>query len=76
MNQEKLQVAIIDSERGSYLLSPDIERGILEPYADVTLHRVKMQEAARAGRTAQFRQSSFDGPRSLLRRRSTDRIAS
>jgi D-3-phosphoglycerate dehydrogenase/C-terminal binding protein len=44
MNQAKLQVAIIDSVRGSYLLSPDIEREILEPYADVTLHRVKMPE--------------------------------
>lgn len=44
MSQEKFQVAIIDSERGSYLLSPDIERGILEPHAAVTLHRVKAPE--------------------------------
>jgi C-terminal binding protein len=45
LNQERLQVAIIDSERGTYLLTPDIEQEILKSHAEVTLHRVKEPEA-------------------------------
>jgi C-terminal binding protein len=36
----RFEVAIIDSYRGEYLLHPDIEQEVLEPYATAVLHRV------------------------------------